>query len=255
VTQRSICNWLSFFGTSDIGPWFGGEEQGGNPWEHTERLWASSPLKYVANVTTPTLVIHSEEDHRCPIEQAEQWFTALKALGVRDALLRFPGEGHELSRSGRPDRRIERLEAIIGWFDRTLSSSACYDAPLVAAPASTHTGFGPRIRCGAKSLTARAERRGTNRKVSSMALAKDIKQSSSALRARPAGHRLDPRAGGAAHDRINELSEHLREHKKDHHGRRGLLTMVGKRKRLLSYLEKTDYEAYKALIAELGLRR
>ena len=55
--------------------------------------------------------------------------------------------------------------------------------------------------------------------------------------------------------RINELSEHLREHKKDHHGRRGLLTMVGKRKRLLGYLEKTDYEAYKALIAELGLRR
>jgi small subunit ribosomal protein S15 len=55
--------------------------------------------------------------------------------------------------------------------------------------------------------------------------------------------------------RINELSEHLREHKKDHHGRRGLLTMVGKRKRLLSYLEKTDYEGYKALIAELGLRR
>lgn len=55
--------------------------------------------------------------------------------------------------------------------------------------------------------------------------------------------------------RINELSAHLQEHKKDHHGRRGLLTMVGKRKRLLSYLEKTDYEAYKALIAELGLRR
>ena len=55
--------------------------------------------------------------------------------------------------------------------------------------------------------------------------------------------------------RINELSEHLRAHKKDHHGRRGLLTMVGKRKRLLSYLEKTDFEAYKALIAELGLRR
>jgi small subunit ribosomal protein S15 len=55
--------------------------------------------------------------------------------------------------------------------------------------------------------------------------------------------------------RINELSGHLQAHKKDHHGRRGLLTMVGKRKRLLSYLEKTDYEGYKALIAELGLRR
>ncbi|CAN5845863.1 30S ribosomal protein S15 [soil metagenome] len=55
--------------------------------------------------------------------------------------------------------------------------------------------------------------------------------------------------------RINDLSGHLQEHKKDHHGRRGLLTMVGRRKRLLSYFEKTDYEGYKALIVELGLRR
>ena len=118
VTQRSICNWLSFYGTADIGPWFGGEEQGGNPWDDTERLWASSPLKHVAKVRTPTLVIHSELDHRCPIEQAEQWFTALKELGVETRMLRFPDEGHDLSRSGRPDRRVERLEAIIGWFDR-----------------------------------------------------------------------------------------------------------------------------------------
>jgi len=118
VTQRSICNWLSFFGTSDIGPWFGGEEAGGNPWDHSEQLWDRSPLKYVANVRTPTLVIHSEHDHRCPIEQAEQWFTALKVLGHVDTrLLRFPDEGHDLSRSGRPDRRIERLEAILAWFE------------------------------------------------------------------------------------------------------------------------------------------
>lgn len=118
VTQRSICNWLSFYGTADIGPWFGGEEQGGNPWDDTARLWERSPLAHVANVRTPTLVIHSELDHRCPIEQAEQWFTALKELGVETRLLRFPDEGHDLSRSGRPDRRIERLEAIIGWFEQ-----------------------------------------------------------------------------------------------------------------------------------------
>lgn len=117
VTQRSICNWLSFFGTADIGPWFGGQEQGGNPWDDTERLWRNSPLAYVANVRTPTLVIHSENDHRCPIEQGEQWFTALKELGVETRMLRFPDEGHDLSRSGRPDRRVERLEAIIGWFE------------------------------------------------------------------------------------------------------------------------------------------
>ncbi len=55
--------------------------------------------------------------------------------------------------------------------------------------------------------------------------------------------------------RILELSQHLQRNKKDHHGRRGLLVMVGKRKRLLSYLEKTDFEGYKSLIADLGLRR
>ena len=118
VTQRSICNWLSFFGTSDIGPWFTAQEQGGNPWDDTERLWQRSPLKHVANVRTPTLVIHSEQDHRCPIEQAEQWFAALKVLGRAETrLLRFADEGHDLSRSGRPDRRVERLEAILGWFE------------------------------------------------------------------------------------------------------------------------------------------
>ena len=89
-----------------------------------------------------------------------------------------------------------------------------------------------------------------------MALAKDTKQDVIQR------FGLDPQDTGSTRvqvalltTRINELSEHLRAHKKDHHGRRGLLVMVGRRKRLLAYLEKTDYEAYKALIAELGLRR
>ncbi|MCA9836966.1 MAG: S9 family peptidase [Trueperaceae bacterium] len=117
VTQRSICNWTSFFGSSDIGSWFSPIEVGGNPWEHTELLWQQSPLKHVAKVKTPTLVIHSEEDHRCPIEQGEQFYTALKSLGVDTRFVRFPDEGHELSRSGRPDRRIKRLNEIISWFE------------------------------------------------------------------------------------------------------------------------------------------
>lgn len=89
-----------------------------------------------------------------------------------------------------------------------------------------------------------------------MALAKDTKQDVIQR------FGLDPQDTGSTRvqvalltTRINELSAHLRTHKKDHHGRRGLLVMVGRRKRLLAYLEKTDYEAYKALIAELGLRR
>ena len=117
VTQRSICNWLSFYGASDIGYRFGELEVAGNPWENLERLWEQSPLKYVNNVNTPTLIIHAEEDHRCPVEQAEQFFVALKRIGKADTkFIRFPGEGHELSRSGRPDRRVQRLEVILEWF-------------------------------------------------------------------------------------------------------------------------------------------
>ncbi len=118
VTQRSICNWTSFYGVSDIGPRFTEREVGGPPWADLEALWRQSPLAYAAEVTTPTLVIHAEEDHRCPIEQGEQWYVALKSLGRADtAFLRVPGEGHELSRSGRPDRRIARLDAIVAWFE------------------------------------------------------------------------------------------------------------------------------------------
>lgn len=118
VTQRSICNWLSFYGTSDIGPRFSELEQGGTPWADLEKLWEQSPIRYVERVTTPLLILHAEADYRCPIEQAEQLFTALKRLGKAPTkLVRFPGEGHELSRSGRPDRRVARLEMILSWFE------------------------------------------------------------------------------------------------------------------------------------------
>lgn len=116
VTQRSICNWLSFYGSSDIGYMFAAREVAGNPWNDTDKLWRQSPLCYVSNVKTPLLIIHAEEDHRCPIEQAEQMFIALKTRGVPTELIRYPSENHDLSRSGRPDRRIHRLEAILGWF-------------------------------------------------------------------------------------------------------------------------------------------
>ena len=117
VTQRSISNWLSFFGTSDIGFSWIHVEVGGNPWEHTERLWNQSPMKYVADIRTPLLILHAEEDHRCPVEQAEQLFTALRVLGREVGFVRFQDEGHELSRSGRPDRRLQRLKLIVDWFE------------------------------------------------------------------------------------------------------------------------------------------
>ncbi|HHO55965.1 MAG TPA: S9 family peptidase, partial [Trueperaceae bacterium] len=77
------------------------------------------PMKYVKKVKTPILLIHSEEDHRCPIEQAEQFYIAIKILNKADTkFIRYPNESHELSRSGRPDRRIHRLEATLGWFEK-----------------------------------------------------------------------------------------------------------------------------------------
>ncbi len=123
VTDRSICNLISFGGTSDIGMRFWDDELGGNFQRSADitKLWDMSPLQYVERVKTPTLVIHSEEDYRCPVEQAEQWFAALKLHGVPTRLVRFPGENHELSRSGRPDRRVTRLHEYLNWLSRFLT--------------------------------------------------------------------------------------------------------------------------------------
>jgi dipeptidyl aminopeptidase/acylaminoacyl peptidase len=79
-----------------------------------------SPLTYARNVRTPLLIIHSEQDLRCSIEQAEQWYITLKVMGKTVEMVRFPEEPHGLSRHGRPDRRMARLEHIVGWFDKYL---------------------------------------------------------------------------------------------------------------------------------------
>ena len=118
VTQRSISNWISFYGTSDIGWLFGEYEIGEPPFDDPMKYWERSPIAYVKNVETPLLIIHAEEDYRCPIEQAEQLFVALKVLGKEVRMIRFPGESHELSRSGKPRHRIERLYFIRKWFEK-----------------------------------------------------------------------------------------------------------------------------------------
>ena len=120
VTDRSICNWFSFFGASDIGPRFVRLELGAEPWNRPEALWQKSPLSLVHQVQTPTLVVHSEQDHRCPIDQGETWYTLLLQKGVPTRFFRVPEEGHELSRGGRPDRRIARLEAYLEWWNTYL---------------------------------------------------------------------------------------------------------------------------------------
>jgi len=83
-----------------------------------EKLWHQSPLKYAMNVKTPLLFIHSDKDHRCPIEQAEQFHSVLKTNGINTRFIWFKEENHELSRSGKPHARIKRLNEIQSWFAR-----------------------------------------------------------------------------------------------------------------------------------------
>jgi dipeptidyl aminopeptidase/acylaminoacyl peptidase len=121
VAERGVYNFVSFSGTSDIGPWFSRIYLDAAIPEGAEAMWAASPLSLADKVTTPTLVIHSESDFRTPIEQAEQYFAALLAAGVETELVRFPaGQSHELSRSGSPRLRRERFELILEWHNRHL---------------------------------------------------------------------------------------------------------------------------------------
>lgn len=120
ATQRSISNWISFYGTSDIGFHFAEDQIHGNIFNNVEKLWDHSPLKYVSNVKTPTLIIHSDEDYRCPLEQGLQFYTALCDLKVETKLVLFHRENHELSRSGLPKHRVKRLHEITNWMENYL---------------------------------------------------------------------------------------------------------------------------------------
>lgn len=119
VTQRCLSNLVSDLG-SDFGYMFPRSFSDKHIWEDPENYWRLSPLRLVKNVKTPTLVIHSEQDLRCIVDQGDQYYAALKVCGVETEYCRFPDESHGLSRSGRPDRRLERLRRIAGWFNRFL---------------------------------------------------------------------------------------------------------------------------------------
>jgi dipeptidyl aminopeptidase/acylaminoacyl peptidase len=116
VSMRCVSELVSMYGTSDIGVYFSEWEIGATPWDDVERYRRLSPLTYAPNIRTPLLLLHAEEDWRCPIAQAEQLFTWLRRLGRTVELVRFPGEGHNLTRSGRPRHRLEHLEHELRWF-------------------------------------------------------------------------------------------------------------------------------------------
>ena len=116
VSERAVNAIDSFTGSSDIG-WGFAEALYGTDLEQQRK---QSPLTYADNISTPLLIIHSEHDWRCPVEQAQRLYVALRNRDAEVEMLLFPGEGHELSRSGLPSHRVARFEAIVEWFDRYL---------------------------------------------------------------------------------------------------------------------------------------
>ncbi|WP_459129949.1 alpha/beta hydrolase family protein [Guggenheimella bovis] len=117
-TQRSITNWTSMWGISDIGYYFVDDQMGCNPWENFEKLWHHSPLKYAKNIKTPLLILHADKDYRCPVAEGMQLFTALKYFKKETRMVIFHDENHELSRSGKPKHRERRMQEISSWFKK-----------------------------------------------------------------------------------------------------------------------------------------
>ena len=155
ISERGFNDPVSFVGSSDIGFFFPDEYVGTDP----ERVAAQSPMAAAHRITTPTMVIHSEEDWRCPLEQGTRLYVELKRRGVPTELLLFPGEGHELSRSGRPKHRRARLEHVLRWWGRWLptsrNTSAVGALPVGSAPAPAAEANGARR---AETLTVPATR-------------------------------------------------------------------------------------------------
>lgn len=120
VVGAPVTNLDSFFGTSDIGISFGEVQWGGGRFERPEWYREHSPVNYAPKVTTPVLLMHGEDDRRCPIEQSEQYFVALKRLGKEVEFVRFPGCSHGLLRLGHPKLRQEYFERMMDWFNRHL---------------------------------------------------------------------------------------------------------------------------------------
>jgi dipeptidyl aminopeptidase/acylaminoacyl peptidase len=117
VAQRGVYNLISMRGVTDI-PTFNDRETGASPWEDIQKNWNLSPISLAPNVQTPLLLEHSEQDYRVPISQAEELYLALRTFKKTVELIRWPREGHELSRSGEPKHRVERVKRIVEWFER-----------------------------------------------------------------------------------------------------------------------------------------
>jgi dipeptidyl aminopeptidase/acylaminoacyl peptidase len=121
ISERAVNDMASEDGTCDFAGFFVGY-LGAYPWEDPEAYSSTSPLTFADRITTPLLILHSEDDLRCPIGQAEQLFTALRNLRRQVEFVRFPGECHELTRSGSPTHRVQRFEIVLEWLGKYLRS-------------------------------------------------------------------------------------------------------------------------------------
>lgn len=121
VSHRSISNWITLYGTSDIGISYVEGVVGGNPIDDMEMLWSRSPLAHVRNIRTPLLLLHGEADLRTPIAQADELYTALKRHGRTTRLVRFPGSNHSMLKSGKPSLRVDNFKHVNAWFARYLN--------------------------------------------------------------------------------------------------------------------------------------
>jgi dipeptidyl aminopeptidase/acylaminoacyl peptidase len=120
LSERAVNHLVSAFGSSDVF-WVFERQFGGSMYDHVDEWLRMSPATYARQIETPLLIVHSENDLRCDVEQAEHLFTLLRLLGKEVELLRFPHESHELSRSGSPRHRVQRFDAILEWFGRYLA--------------------------------------------------------------------------------------------------------------------------------------
>ena len=136
VAGAPCINLNSMYGTSDIGVSFGEQQWGGMRHEAEDAFHKRSPLTYASSVKTPVLLLHGEADHRCPIEQSEQYFVALKRLGKEVEFVRFPNCSHLFLRSGHPRMREEYLARTLAWFDRLVGRGEA----AASAPEATTAG-------------------------------------------------------------------------------------------------------------------
>ena len=114
--QKPVINWYSFVLTSDVDVFFSKYWFPGMPWDSTAHYMARSPIAYVGNVTTPTMLVTGEVDYRTPSSEAEQFYMALKLRKVPTAMVRFPDASHEIS--ARPSYLIAKVAYILSWFNK-----------------------------------------------------------------------------------------------------------------------------------------